>query len=180
MIDIKTDELKELLLSDPEQLLRAVKELIEQHNIPEYKRDKVRGVLRIAHFATTVLQDLTQQSVAESLLRLDSDHLYFHILEALMSLSERLVDPQGEKQHNDAEIRGVFFLYNLVRFVYACKRFPRSTEMYPLLSGTMKLPSLENSLEKTLRTSPQVRSQVKDQERHRTRNSVGIGDNSGD
>lgn len=74
------------------------------------------------------------------------------------------------------EVRAVYFLYMLIRFVESEKRFPRKPEEHALLySNNFVLPCLESLLANACKESRQIKRDIEKQKESRLRNTVGVG-----
>jgi hypothetical protein len=162
---------------DIQNLKDKIEELQQElDNIGKLERKKFSKLAFDVRIWKKVIDEELGSKAGESLLFLDSFELYRLLQLLLLELVEKLQNPIGEKQHSDAEIRGVYFLYLLSRFLEDKKHFPHKLQMKKLFDDSLELISLDSLLSQAEFLSPLTRNQKAKQRRTALRNCVGVGD----
>lgn len=158
------------------ETLELRKEIENSHNIGIFDTSKILEKIRI--FQDLISEQAAKNGTTASFVLLDRFHKYRILQEILLVLIE---DLREDITAPDAEVRGVYFLYMLSRFVESERRFPRKTEEFALLnSNEVFFENLGKVLQKATKESSQVRSDIRKQRESSQRNSVGIGSDQED
>jgi hypothetical protein len=142
-------------------------EHLEKRQVAElYKRLQVMD---------NILRNEAMLTLGESLMSLDRSHLWEHLFEVLLELTDRNRTAfHGDSLPPETEAKAVHFLYLLSAFVQRERRFPRRDEQQVLFDGLVEMASKEMILEE-LSLSPQGRHQKARQEKQAQASSIGGG-----